>query len=261
MDILPESYFLQNTTRDRGLQFIDETLKFSDEFYKVTGNGKRQLPEQSFPQDLEGGLSGWIDKKRNRGEAAVILDLAAGEGSLAKDLSIKEDVTVVSLDAYPVKLDDSPTVIQHDANNPLPFGDGSFGFILCTYAIPYLVDPVKTINELIRVAQTGGYIVMNGANRLNLEDGKRKFFSSTLAVTDEDLIVYNDRRFSDGEWIIIQVNNSNYRLDYSLDLENSFTVQNKGADTMYLPSYTSYGTSHQLRDVRNLAQFVYKKNK
>lgn len=252
---LSEKYFTETTTRDRSIEFIDDKLKFfGKRAYKVSGLEEDSLPVHGFPEELSSGLTGWIRGKAKNGEKICILNLGGGESDLGKFFERESGVIIESLDLYPKK-DDAHT-LQHDLNETLPFKEGTASFVICSFVLPYLKDPLKTLNEAIRVSKPGGYILFNGARRIFLEREGVYFFSSNNPVEDPDLIFYNEERFSGGDWVLIRVNNPRYQFKFSLDKSKSITVADKGEEKMIIPVF---GTQRfEARDIRDAAVFVYK---
>ena len=63
------------------------------------------------------------------------------------------DVTAVDLISY------SPLVVEADMHD-LPFEDGSFDFIFCTYTLVYSKEPSRAAREFVRVLRDGGTIAV-----------------------------------------------------------------------------------------------------
>ena len=72
-------------------------------------------------------------------------------------------LNAVEMDANP-RLDER---LVHDLNqNPrLPFADGSYGAVVCTVSVEYLVQPFAVFLEVARVLRPGGRFVITFSNR------------------------------------------------------------------------------------------------
>jgi SAM-dependent methyltransferase len=255
-DFVPEGYFTdENMTLDRGLGHIESVLNhMRDDSYLV--NIPDEMPSRKFPLDFEQGFKGWI--KDHPGNVSV-LDIGAGVGKIASDVEVdpnlRNKVIVESIDKHPK----SPRIRKVDVDGKLPYQDQQFDFSIASYVLPYLEDPVETLNEAIRITKSGGYILFNGANKCRYVDGVKYFFSSYPDIPLDKLEVYNDKRFSDGEWVLIKVVDPSYKIPFALDTSVSFTIKVCGIVPALIPVFTGYGgVENARRDIKDLAQFVYK---
>lgn len=100
-----------------------------------------------------------------------ILDVAAGTGRFARTVrqSAGDGPLFVCLDRSGSMLEQArrnlePTnnqvvYVQHDAR-PLPFVDNAFPVVACLEALEFMADPPAVIRELVRVARSGGLLVL-----------------------------------------------------------------------------------------------------
>jgi ubiquinone/menaquinone biosynthesis C-methylase UbiE len=92
------------------------------------------------------------------------LELAFGTGYMLRELGSRGFV--------PVGLDLSPWMVRHARRavgeqvplvrgraQQLPFGDGSFDSVLCTFPAGFILAP-ETVNEVARVLRPGGRVVV-----------------------------------------------------------------------------------------------------
>jgi SAM-dependent methyltransferase len=93
------------------------------------------------------------------GNGRRALDVGARAGKQTRLLQDR-GYQVVSVDVDPV-FDDCQRI---DANQPLPFADGSFDLIWCSEVIEHLEDPAFSLAELRRVTAPGGLLVLTTPN-------------------------------------------------------------------------------------------------
>ncbi len=87
------------------------------------------------------------------------LDIGCREGHQSRWLKhIGYEVT--SIDIEP-EYEDALTV---DANKRLPFPDQHFDLIWCSEVIEHLDDPLKSLNDFLRVTKDGGFVVLTTPN-------------------------------------------------------------------------------------------------
>ncbi len=261
-EVLSNDFFKDTTTRDRGVKDVNFILKELEKGgFKISGTDLNKIPEKGFPDDLRGGLEKYIAKIKELSEKdrVKILDLCSGESNLSRDIQ-GNDVVIVSADYHKPKKEMPENFVQLDANITLPFASQSFNYSQCIYGLRYLEDPLRTINELIRVTKPGGYILLNGIEAMKSLDHKKEeglFFNRQACMMENnELEIYSGDRFGYSDTILIKVNDPNFRFNYILNVEVSQTVKKHKDMTIYVPGYSG----GSMRDIRDLANFVYLEN-
>jgi ubiquinone/menaquinone biosynthesis C-methylase UbiE len=98
-----------------------------------------------------------------------VLDAGCGPGVISAAIAaINRRIEVVALDASPARaavaeatLDScaNAEVVQGDVQQ-LPFPDSSFDLVYCRFLLEYVPDKQRAVNELVRVLQPGGTILL-----------------------------------------------------------------------------------------------------
>lgn len=109
-----------------------------------------------------------------------VLDVACGPGNFARDFAqAAPDGLVVGLDASEAMLgvaardtnDENVVYIRGDASN-LPFRDSSFDAVCCFAALYLIEEPMRAIEEIVRVLAPGGRVaLLSSCNRGPLSTG------------------------------------------------------------------------------------------
>jgi demethylmenaquinone methyltransferase / 2-methoxy-6-polyprenyl-1,4-benzoquinol methylase len=98
-----------------------------------------------------------------------VLDVASGTGLVARELAARRNVRVVSLDQSEAMLragleanrrgflDGQISPVLGEAER-MPFPDGTFDSVTCTYLLRYVDDLQTTLVELARVLRRGGML-------------------------------------------------------------------------------------------------------
>jgi ubiquinone/menaquinone biosynthesis C-methylase UbiE len=105
-----------------------------------------------------------------------VLDVACGAGGLVVDLAPRVERAVgVDLSDGMLQIARSRWLATADApanvefvlgsSDPLPFDDGSFTALVCTTALHHFPDPQRSIDEMARVLEPGGRLVIGDACR------------------------------------------------------------------------------------------------
>ncbi len=89
----------------------------------------------------------------------IALDLGARKGTQTRRLEGK-GYRVVSADVTPL----FASCIALDANQPLPFDDGTFDVVWCSEVIEHLHSPEAVLTELRRVTRSGGKLILTTPN-------------------------------------------------------------------------------------------------
>jgi len=87
------------------------------------------------------------------------LDIGCREGHQSRWLK-RVGYEVVSIDIEP-EYEGALTV---DVNDGLPFPDQHFDLIWCSEVIEHLNDPLESLNEILRVAKTDGFVILTTPN-------------------------------------------------------------------------------------------------
>lgn len=105
---------------------------------------------------------------RNITPGSRVLDLMGSwESHLPQNLVLQQ-LTVLGMNKEELAANTRATErVMHDLNqNPaLPFADNSFDAIVCTASIEYLINPLLVFQEIHRVLQPGGVLVLAFSNR------------------------------------------------------------------------------------------------
>lgn len=118
------------------MTYYDEIAEGYDELH-----GSEQLEKYRVLESL--GIIGPDD---------TILDVGHGTGLITQVFS--NDIT--GLDASERLLEQSTSkTIFHDFNEPLPFDDASFDWVVSFTAIHHARDPKAALDEMVRVARRG----------------------------------------------------------------------------------------------------------
>lgn len=106
-----------------------------------------------------------------------LLDAPAGEGALSQRLRETHDVVPVDIDEKFFKLTGLPFK-KVDLNQPLPFDDGYFNYVVSVEGIEHLENPFLCIREFARVLKTGGSLIITTPNIMSVKSRTRFFFYS-----------------------------------------------------------------------------------
>lgn len=126
-----------------------------------------------------------------------VLDVAGGDGYWAGQIG-RRGATVISLDIDPRRLErgkrfsNRPSLIRGDALR-LPFADRSFDVVVSISSIEHFVDGGASIDEMARVVQTGGRVLIStdaltaGHRWPHLVDGHKRRYNVVRPYDHEDL--------------------------------------------------------------------------
>src|SRR4029077_1272201 len=92
----------------------------------------------------------------------LILDAGCGSGRTLDELSAYGAVAGVDLSADAVaaaRARGHPAVVQASVE-ALPFADGAFDLVTCLDVIEHTPDDGATLAELLRVTDSGGYVIV-----------------------------------------------------------------------------------------------------
>lgn len=107
---------------------------------------------------------------KTKGKQIALGLVPPGDGKKALDVGARAGVQTAWLRSrgYEVTpIDYEPVTdecLQVDANQRLPFADGSFDLVWCSEVIEHLQDPAFSLAELRRVTKPGGLLVLTTPN-------------------------------------------------------------------------------------------------
>jgi len=157
-----------------------------------------------------------------------VLDLACGDGRYAYDLGQKGfHVQAADVDHDRFQYHDKIKFQHCTLDNPLPFGDNSFDYVLFLETVEHLKNPFFVIGEIGRVLNENGCLIISTPNILNIGSRIRFLFEGGFDFFREPLLDYakfhhNNLqnmhivvwRYHELEWLLSEGN---------LKIETSFT--------------------------------------
>lgn len=165
---IPRHYFDDETDRERGLKELDAFLnEFSGHtsFEIIKAASKRISPSDaaSLPELAQQGVLEYLKSR----PGPQVIDAGGGRGQLAIDLKANNipNLKVATYDKYPV--DD--TILEADFNDPaFDFPHNEADLIVARRVMTYLDDPLPFVNKLIRGCKPGGWIYLDGVEKLKI---------------------------------------------------------------------------------------------
>lgn len=119
----------------------------------------------------------WVDQM-DIPDGAHALDVGCGAGLLTAELAARK-LQVTGCDASPVmakqaqqtlesrQLTERAQIVRADARQ-LPFASGTARLVVALGLIPWLSDPQRAVNEMARVLEPGGWLILTADNALRL---------------------------------------------------------------------------------------------
>lgn len=104
-------------------------------------------------------------------DPSLVLDLGSGTGKLAAAISERNHSvlrTDRSLRALRKAQDRSVPGLQLDLNEPLPFNDDRFPFVVCCDVLEHVTEPNRFLEEVLRVLSPGGKLLLAVPNSSHL---------------------------------------------------------------------------------------------
>lgn len=164
-----------------------------------------------------------ICKLVNEDKKGLLLDAAAGEGTLSVTLS-ERGFKVIACDLY--RWDNlSVPFVNADLNQPLPFKDMRFDYIICAESLQYLENQRIAIREFERILKKGGHLIISVPNILNIRSRlyflRRGYFQNFKPFRDIkshrrwDSFIYNIISFVDIYFLLKESGLRLYRITAS----------------------------------------------
>jgi SAM-dependent methyltransferase len=194
--------------------------------------------------DTAPGVQETVLKSLQGEKPGRILDAAAGEGALAKHL-MQMGFSVEACDLNPARYKLAvPSCRRVDLNEPLPYPNEYFDFVVCVEAIEHLRDPWVTVMELKRVLKRNGKLVITTPNILSMTSrlhfllyGEYAYFSYNQRLWHVSTDVYGELdkhvsplNFWQLEYVLVKNNmipesiNANRRTPRKLNLTSLATL-------------------------------------
>lgn len=144
-----------------------------------------------------------------------ILELGCGPGKYVAMLStLGFDIYGVDPLYFPtweiIRKESSATLQEEIFAENLPFEDNTFDHVVCLGTLLYLNDPLKGLQEIIRVIRPGGHIIIRTVNKHNLytlKTGRKLDPASKYLYTMDELVslvagtgIIVKKTFSYGFW-------------------------------------------------------------
>lgn len=205
------------TRRDRGLFELEGIIA------ELGRLGVRQIfPYQSreidfntqFPPEMRGGILQYLQNIKH----PVFVDVGGGEGKTAFDLASQvPDLQAVVIDLYPQGPEAVPqrSVMfkQVDLDKEkFPVEAASADLVVASRVLLFLDDPLKTINQMLGATKPGGYVIIDGVNRLMVDkaDISTDYLFHNIDFGD-NLFVYTSSVAM--RELVIKVNNPGYQIN------------------------------------------------
>lgn len=108
-------------------------------------------------------------------EKKKILDMPAGSGRFS-DILNKAGHEVVSADINKERTD----FVYANMDSKLPFAGNEFDVVVCMEGVEHVIDPVKLLEELVRVCKSSGKIIISMPNVMNMYSRLQFLFTGIL---------------------------------------------------------------------------------
>lgn len=164
--ILSERSFEEETIRFGSLEALDRRVKdFAQHALQLDLYPRRDC----HPNELSSGIVNFLSTREN----PVFFDVGGGHGNVSRGL-IEQKIPrlqVSYLDIYPPKdlRDNRIRVIKTDLNKTRFQEYGEADLSAAIKVSRYLKDPLDFINRMISATKRGGYVIVDGINRMELE--------------------------------------------------------------------------------------------
>lgn len=144
-------------------------------------------------------------------EETRLLDAGSGPGGLVKAF-VPRAKRVIGVDRYVSSFADQleiPYGVEGDLA-ALPFADGSFDVITCSWVLEHLADPLRVFAEFCRVLRPGGHLLFITPNKNNYVVLLRRLVPSGISQRVVHAIYARDEHF---------INPTYYRANTEHDLD------------------------------------------
>ena len=105
--------------------------------------------------------------KRHGRRGARLLEVGSGMGHLVGQLSAEFEAYGMDLNQWAVKKSkefSEAASLQTASAQELPYQDGAFNVVIIKHIVEHLPDPAKAINEIGRVTEKGGILILATPN-------------------------------------------------------------------------------------------------
>lgn len=129
-----------------------------------------------------------ISADKNRGK---VLDLGCGDGRTGKKLLDKGfQVHACDMDVKRFEFKDVIPFKAGNLNDPLPYADGTFDYVILMEVIEHLYNPQHVISEIKRILRSGGKLILSTPNILNISSRFRFLIEGSYDFFREPTLDY-----------------------------------------------------------------------
>ena len=179
---------------------MSEEPDFYEKTYSsVASDVQTRVRAETYDEDL--GQAGWLQASEAREFASwlgpgikLLLDVACGSGGISTLLADELDAEVTGIDNDPDAIaaasdrgSERCSFRVADANEPLPFADGSFDVVFSNDSVHHLDDRSTTLRDWARVLRPGGQVLYTEglvlAGPLSNEEIRRRTFMGFFVLT------------------------------------------------------------------------------
>ncbi|MFI5350626.1 MAG: methyltransferase domain-containing protein [Elusimicrobiota bacterium] len=146
------------------------------------------LFKNSYLDDIDVNyMAPMFDELLKTERPAAVLDAGCGNGLFGRYFKEKTGCRLVGVDASPYALDEARRAGYDETHlcaklgeEPLPFPDASFDFVLCKDVLEHLLMPLELLTELRRVLRPGGKLLCHVPNHFTLPARTRFLFTNNI---------------------------------------------------------------------------------